>query len=460
MPDLESIARVLVQRGVLPEPALRRAAAEARSKAGFLGAVLQLGVTEPDLVGAVAQELGMPGVDLSRTSLDLAVLDLIPRIVAEADLVLPLSSEGGRLHVALSAGEEDHEVLEELRFATGMEISAYAALPGPLEVAIAAAYDGKDRGEKVWRGGGLLPDAVLGVAVILPGESVEALDRGPSTAEIEEPLALEVGDDDEDVEVLQSVEVRVGPPRILAVDDDPDILRLVDRTLRSAGYVVELARDGREAEEKLEKGRYDLVLLDAMLPHVHGFEICARLKASARNRTLPVILCSAVYKGWRYANDAREAFGADDYLEKPFHLPELLKHVESGLSGKLSQPPQPSEKAEQLYQKGMGLLDAKELAEARKTLEEAVKADPFSPRAHFALARAMQQQGDLFHAITAYERAVELRPSLFQALRALAGLYQEKGFRRKAIEALERALHAAPDAKERETVRARLIQLL
>src|SRR5207253_6334853 len=159
-------------------------------------------------------------------------------------------------------------------YATGLEISAYAALPGPLEVAIAAAYDGKDRGERVWRGGGLLPDAQIGVAVILPGETVEALDRGPRTAEIEEPVSVEVGDDDDDeAEVLQSVEVRVGPPRILAVDDDADILRLLDRTLRSAGYVVDLARDGRDAEEKLKKGRYDLVLLDAMLPHVHGFEI-------------------------------------------------------------------------------------------------------------------------------------------------------------------------------------------
>jgi DNA-binding response OmpR family regulator len=460
MSDLESIARLLAQRGALPEPALRRAVSEARGRAAFLGSVLQLGVSEPDLVGVVAQELGMPGVDLSRTSVDLAVLGLIPRMVAEADLVLPLSSEGGRLHIAISAGKDDHEILEELRFATGMEISAYAALPGPLEVAIAAAYDGKDRGERVWRGSGLLPDAQIGVAVILPGEFVGALDRGPRTEEIEEPEAVLVGDDEEDEEVLQSVEVRVGPARILAVDDDAEILRLLDRTLRSAGYAVELARDGREAEEKLQKGRYDLVLLDAMLPHVHGFEICARLKASARTRALPVILCSAIYKGWRYASDAREAFGADDFIEKPFHLPELLKRVETGLSGKSSQQPHPSEKAERLYQKGMGLLEAKQPAEARPVLEEATREDPLSARSHFALARAMHQQGDLFHAMTEYERAVELRPNLFQALRALAGLYQEKGFRRKAVEALERALHAAPDAPSRDAVRAKLIELL
>jgi DNA-binding response OmpR family regulator len=460
MSSFEPIAQLLTRRGALPEAALRKVVDEARNRAGFLASVLELGVPEPDLVGAVAQHLGMPGVDLSRTSVDLSVLDSIPRIVAESDLVLPLSREGGRLHVAVSAGDEDHEVLEELRFATGMEISAYAALPGPLEVAIAAAYDGKDRGDRFWRGEGLLPDAEVGAAVILPGETAEALDRGPRTAEIEEPVAVEVGgDDDDEEEVLEAVEVRVGPPRILAVDDDKDILRLMDRTLRSAGYVVDLAHDGREAEEKIQKGRYDLVLLDAMLPHVHGFEICARLKSSARTRAVPVILCSAVYKGWRYATDARETFGADDYLEKPFHLPDLLQRVATRLSGK-SEPPQPSAKAEELYKKGMDLLEAKQPIEARNQLEGAVREDPFSARAHFALARAMHQQGDLFHALTEYERAVELRPNLFQALRALAGLYEEKGFRRKATEALERALHAAPDAPTREAVRARLIELL
>jgi tetratricopeptide (TPR) repeat protein len=89
-----------------------------------------------------------------------------------------------------------------------------------------------------------------------------------------------------------------------------------------------------------------------------------------------------------------------------------------------------------------------------------VKEDPFSPRAHFALARAMHDQGDLFHAITAYERAIELRPNLFQALRALAGLYEQKGFRRKAAEALERAVHSALDPKTKEEMRKRLLQLL
>jgi tetratricopeptide (TPR) repeat protein len=108
----------------------------------------------------------------------------------------------------------------------------------------------------------------------------------------------------------------------------------------------------------------------------------------------------------------------------------------------------------------MVLLEAKKLAEARAVLERAVKDDPFSPRAHFALARTLHEQGELFPAITGYERAVELRPNLFAALRALAGLYEQKGFRRKAVEALERAIHAAPDNKVRDEMRKRLLRLL
>jgi DNA-binding response OmpR family regulator len=465
--SLEPIASLLAQHRALPEPLLRRAQNEAKTRAGFLGRVLALGVPEPDLVAIVAEQLGIPGVDLSRTLVDLDVIDTIPRIVAESDLVLPLSTEGGRLHVAVSAGAEDHEVIEELHFITGLEVSPYAALPGVLEQAIAAAYDAKDRGERFWRGPGLLPDAEATVAVILPGNRPGVLTRPRTeeiyddTRELEEmrgdDVSLEVGDDEDDVEVLSSIEVRVGPAHILVVDDDNDILRLLDKTLRAAGHEVELARDGREAESKLKTTRYDLVLLDAMLPFVHGFEICARLKASARTRRLPVILLSAVYRGWRYAHDARESFGADDYIEKPFHLPELLRRVSTRLSGN-SQPPPASDKAEKLYHEGMGLLDARKPAEARTVLEKAVKEDPFSARAQFALARAMHEQSDIFHAITAYERAIELRPNLFQALRAVATLYEQKGFRRKAAESLERALHAAPDVQTREALRERLIK--
>ena len=462
MAGLDDISRLLLSRGLIAEADLTRLRQGVASRARFLGSLLAHGVPEPAIAGVCAELLGMPGVDLSRTVIDLEVLQLVPRIVAESDLILPLSSEGARLHAAISAAEEDLRVLDEVHFITGREVSPYAAVPGPLEQTIAAAYDAKERGEKFWRGSAAAADAAPAVGVVPPAAP-------PAVARPEEVLlltpedmvAMEIGDGDEtDEEVLLSTKVRVGPRRILVVDDDPDILRLLQKALTASGYQVDTAADGREAEKKLAGPLPNLLLLDAMLPHVHGFEICGRVKASPRTRALPVIMISAIYRGWRFAQDARETYGADDYVEKPFHLPDLLRRIQQRLVEGTGQPAPQKDAAEKSYQEGMALLEAHRPMEARKALELATRLDPFSVRAHFGLARAMHEQGDLFYAISAYEKAVELRPNLFPALRALAELYLEKGFRRKAVETLERAALSAPDAPTRERVRAKLMRLL
>jgi DNA-binding response OmpR family regulator len=455
----EPLGRLLAKREALSNDQLARAAAEGQSLPAFLGAVLAQGASETALLSAVAELRGIPAVDLNATTIDLDVLDNIPRAVAQADLVLAMSTEGGRLHIAVNGSQETHDVLEELRFITGQEVSPYAALPASLEQTIADAYDAKERGERFWRGPSAQPE--VDIAVVLADEILEGeiLELEPFEDEEEElELELDLGGGETPAEVVDSD--RAGAARIIAVDDDPDILKLLERSLKSAGHIVELARDGREAEEMLKANRYDLVVLDAMLPHVHGFEICARLKANPRTRNLPVILVSAVYRGWRYAHDARESFGADEYLEKPFHIVELLRRVKELLDGAQAPQPAPGAHSEKLYQQATALLEGKKYAEARPLFEQVLVEDPFSVRAQFALARTLHEQGDAFTAITAYERAVELRPSLFAALRALAGLYEQKGFRRKAAEALERAVQVAPDAATREQLRARLLKLL
>src|SRR5256885_16586722 len=221
--SLEPIARLLAERQALPEALLKRAQSESPTRSAFLDAVLELGVPETDLVSMMSEQIGIPGVDLARTAIDLSVLDTIPRPVAESDLVLPLSQEGGRLHVAVSAGADNYDVLEELRFITGQEVSPYAALPATLEQVIAAAYDAKDGGHALWTGAGLGPEAAAGLTVILPRTSAPAPDS-PRTDEVLEPtgdleelreaeLALEVGDGDDEEEVVGSVAVRSGPAR-------------------------------------------------------------------------------------------------------------------------------------------------------------------------------------------------------------------------------------------------------
>jgi DNA-binding response OmpR family regulator len=463
----KDIGRLLVDRGILDEAGLRRilSGVEEKPAAFFTLLVASGAVEEPALVEVIAEHLGIPGVDLTRSTVALEAVDLIPRAVAEADLLLPLSTEGGRLHVAVNAAAYTQETLDELQFITGLLVSPYAALPEPLERAIGPAYDARARREPLWRGDEVAEESRTGLAVVVPEPILEP--EPIDAPAIDEPgeLSLEVGHhhDDAEEEVVHREQVRVGPPRIFVVDDEPEIVRMLEKSLKSAGFAVESAGDGRQAEKKLLEGDGpppDLVLLDAMLPHVHGFEICSRIKGSGRTRGVPVIMMSAVYRGWRFAQDARETFGADDYIEKPFHLAEVLRKVQERLSAPAKPTLGDRESAEQSYQDGLRLLEAGKASEARAALERAVKSDPFSARGHFALARAMRDAGDAFRAMTAYERAVELRPNHFAALSSLSELYLGKGFRRKAMETLERAIAAAPDGKTREAIRGRLLRLL
>ena len=108
---------------------------------------------------------------------------------------------------------------------------------------------------------------------------------------------------------------------IVVADDDPDILRLLERRLSRRGYAVATATNGAAALEKVRSTAPDAVVLDRVLPALSGEEVCAALKADERTAAIPVILLSA------HASEREivEGFGAgaDDYLTKPFDLDEL-----------------------------------------------------------------------------------------------------------------------------------------
>jgi DNA-binding response OmpR family regulator len=108
---------------------------------------------------------------------------------------------------------------------------------------------------------------------------------------------------------------------IVVADDDPDILRLLERRLSRRGYAVATATDGAAALDKVRSTAPDAVVLDRVLPALSGEEVCAALKADELTAAIPVILLSA------HASEREivEGFGAgaDDYLTKPFDLDEL-----------------------------------------------------------------------------------------------------------------------------------------
>jgi two-component system alkaline phosphatase synthesis response regulator PhoP/two-component system response regulator VicR len=115
------------------------------------------------------------------------------------------------------------------------------------------------------------------------------------------------------------------PKKILAVDDERHIVRLVQVNLERAGYQVVTAFDGKEALQKVEAEQPDLVVLDVMMPYMDGFEVLQTLRKNQSTRDLPVIMLTAkaqdadVFRGWQS--------GVDCYLTKPFNPMELIAFV-------------------------------------------------------------------------------------------------------------------------------------
>jgi class 3 adenylate cyclase len=114
--------------------------------------------------------------------------------------------------------------------------------------------------------------------------------------------------------------------KILAVDDIPQNLRLLEAVLVPSGYEVVLAATGEEALLKTLTEKPDLVLLDIMLPGIDGYEVCRRLRGDPKTSFLPVVMVTA--SGLAEKVKAIEA-GADDFIAKPFDQPELLARVRS-----------------------------------------------------------------------------------------------------------------------------------
>ena len=115
-------------------------------------------------------------------------------------------------------------------------------------------------------------------------------------------------------------------PHILVVDDDREIRDLLGRFLRRHGYRVESAADGRQMFAALGAGRFDLIVLDLMLPGEDGLSLCRRVRADS---SLPVIMLTAV--GEDTDRIVGLEVGADDYLGKPFNPRELLARIRAVL---------------------------------------------------------------------------------------------------------------------------------
>src|ERR1035437_9995347 len=106
------------------------------------------------------------------------------------------------------------------------------------------------------------------------------------------------------------------PSRILVVEDDPDIAQLVARYLEKAGFTTDVIASGRDALGAFAARPPDLLILDLMLPHVDGLEICRFVRGHEKTAAIPIIMLTA--RAEESDRIAGLEIGADDYLTKPF----------------------------------------------------------------------------------------------------------------------------------------------
>jgi len=126
---------------------------------------------------------------------------------------------------------------------------------------------------------------------------------------------------------MRGTREREGGARVLVVEDDRDLSRLMAAHLASEGYDVVRAREAAAALELVGAGRVDVVVLDLMLPRISGDGLLVRLREREGTRDLPVIVVSAKDAVWTKVDLLR--LGADDYLAKPFDLDELTARIEA-----------------------------------------------------------------------------------------------------------------------------------
>ena len=117
--------------------------------------------------------------------------------------------------------------------------------------------------------------------------------------------------------------------KILIVDDEKDIVKLIDYALKKEGYRTVLRYDGQDALNAAQKEHPDLVVLDLMLPEIDGLDVCKTLKKESSTAMIPIIMLTA--KAQEFDKVVGLELGADDYMTKPFSPRELVARIKAVL---------------------------------------------------------------------------------------------------------------------------------
>lgn len=486
------VAAMLVRERVLTAESAARALAAA-ADGDVASAALRLGLAdESALVRALCRAYGCPGVDLSRSVVPCSNLDVVAPEFCRERRVLPISAGRSELVLAM-ANPEDIATADEVRFFSGRKVLRYVSLAASMIRTLDGLLVLRKQGKPTWRGPNAppMPDPTAAwVGVVKPADRAAPVEVPPveeklelvglaesmyfdtpfrvaaAPAPVQQPPAAPPPPTPVVMVEHQTAEIKgVGVGKVaLVADDDADTRLLLAKVLGGTlGCTVLQAANGRAALDIVREARPDLVVLDAMMPVLHGFDVCRAIKGDPQLRGIPVVLCSAIYRG-TVAADAKTAFGADAFVEKPFHLEELTHALKVALLGAAAAESDEERAKRELaardWRAGAKALAAGNIEEAVALCRQATSQDPLSAEAHYYLGHALSRLGLLFEAVAAYERAAELRPDVDAAHQYLAQAYEQLGFQRSARQTWARAIEACKDPVRRQAMQQRLMALL
>ena len=448
----KKLGEILVEKGSVSADGLRAALGAQTPGARLASELFRLGITsERALCEALAEQHGHPCLVFSESKLDLAALELVPKVVCDQHLILPVGVDTDTLRVAAAdvAGRkiDRRPIFDQVEYAAGRRVEPVLAVEAVLKEAIKLAYDAARAGERALEGASYVAgDPPLKIVRPAPP---------PAASEAMEPATP----------VVVGAAVDEPPPGekplVLIVDDEEDIRGLLRRILAHDGYEIVETKHGREALEVLRTRRPALILLDAMLPEIHGFDICRTIKSSPAFEGVPVVMISAVYKGWENARTIQEVHGADAFVEKPFDV-VYLRQLCARLMGKAlargQLAPDWRKKVQALYDEANVHYKMGDHAAAEEAIKKWRALDPFDANLYLLLGNVKSKQNDVDGAMKAYERAATFDASFYPAFKNLAVVYEQLGFRTRAFQAWYRAYELAPDADTRKKIEERIAE--
>lgn len=441
---------------------------------------------EREIVRLLSRHTGYPGVELSKSIIPLTVVGLLPEDLVRQRRVLPVVDAHGGLVVAM-ADPDNRRLADEIGFSCGRKVLCHVAVPGLLASAIEGCARAKALGEKAWRGkeAWSFSPGPEGRASIVRAEP----EGGQGEGELSMVVGAEV--EPEKLEVVGLLDPAFDAPElprrapggelarpddarttrksglgtgkvVLVVDDDPQMRVLEKKLLEPFGCALLESGDGKQALALVREARPDLVVLDGMLPGMHGFEVCRAIKGDPDLRRTAVLMISGEHTGWQVGVDISEVYGADGFFSKPFnfeHFGRAVRRLLLADSGEDAAAKARREAALAACREAASRAREGKLAQAIDLLRAATAKDPYSAEPHFYLGQLLERSGDPYRALASLQRAAELRPDLDLPLIQLGELYQKLGFRKTAREVLTRAAEMCQDGGQRAQLQEKAAKL-